>query len=170
MLDLPVKKGMCRFLANVQFRKEYPVQQHVVVRWKPGLPRNRDEPWFLMTDLQRSALSLSELPGKRMTIEELFRDDKNRRNGWALRNTKLAKPERIDRLLLILALAYILLVGLGLRARACYGPAKWCSSNDPSQCSVFTIGRIMLDRMHVPIDQLVAAVVGAVEEAAPNWG
>lgn len=170
LLDLPVKKGTCRLLANVQFRKEHPVQQHVVVRWKFGLPKKRDEPWFLMTDLKRSALSLSELYGKRMTIEELFRDDKNRRNGWALRNTKLTKPERIDRLLLVLALAYILIVGVGLRAQACYGPTQWCSSNDPHQCSVFTIGRIMLDRMHVLIDQLVAAVVGAIEDAAPNWG
>lgn len=170
LLDFPVKKGTCRLLANVRFRKENPVQQHVVVRWKPGLPKKRDEPWFLMTDLNRSALSLSEQYGKRMTIEELFRDDKNRRNGWALRHTKLTKPERIDRLLLILALAYILLVGLGLRAREKYPPAMWCSSNDPRQCSVFTIGRIMLDRMKVPIGQLLMAVIAAIEEVAPNWG
>lgn len=102
LLDLPVKKGVCRLLRDVAFRKQDPVQQHVVVRWKRNLPQKRDEPWFLMTDLKRAPLALSELYGKRMTIEELFRDDKNRRNGWALRNTKITQADRIDRLLLIL--------------------------------------------------------------------
>src|SRR5262245_31442122 len=105
LLDFKVKRGMCCVLRNVAFRKKDPVRQNVVVRWKPNLPKKRDEPWFLMTDLQRSPLALSELYGKRMTIEELFRDRKNRRNGCALRNTKITKADRIDRLLLILALA-----------------------------------------------------------------
>jgi hypothetical protein len=170
LLDLPVKKGVCRLLRGVAFRKQNPVQQQVVVRWKVGLPKRRDEPWFLMTDLRRAALALSELYGKRMTIEELFRDDKNRRNGWALRQTKITKPERIDRLLLILALAYVLLVGLGLLAQEQYRPGMWCSSNNPRQCSVFTIGRIMVDQMRVPLGQLLAAVFEAIEQAAPNWG
>ena len=32
---------------------------------------------------------------------ELFRDDKNRRNGFALRNIQIQRADRIDRLLLI---------------------------------------------------------------------
>jgi hypothetical protein len=170
LLDYPVKKGICRLLRDVAFRKQAPVRQHVVVRWKPGLSKKRDDPWFLMTDLNRSPLALSELYGQRMTIEELFRDDKNRRNGWALRNTKITQADRIDRLLLILALAYLLLVGLGLRARQRYRPSTWCSSNNPRQCSVFTIGRLMVNQMHVPAASVVAAVIAALLEAAPNWG
>jgi hypothetical protein len=54
-----------------------------------------------------------------MTIEEVFRDQKNRRNGFALRNTRIEKAERFDRLLLVLALAYLLLVGLGLLSLVC---------------------------------------------------
>ena len=53
-----------------------------------------------------------------MTIEELFRDDKNKRNGWSLRDTKITRPDRLDRLLLILAIAYLLLCGIGLIARS----------------------------------------------------
>jgi hypothetical protein len=170
LLDLPVKKGTCRSLRDVAFRKHNPVRQHVVVRWKTGLPAKRDEPWFLMTDLRRPPLALSERYGQRMTIEELFRDGKNRRNGWALRQTKITKPERLDRLLLILALAYVLLIGLGLRARERHRPGMWCSSNNPCQCSVFTIGRILVNRMQVPIPRLLTAVIAAIEEAAPNWG
>lgn len=170
LLDYPVKKEMCRLLRDVAFRKKDPVQQHVVVRWKPGLSKKRDEPWFLMTDLNHSPLALSELYSQRMTIEELFRDNKNRRNGWALRNTKITKADRIDRLLLILALAYLLLLGLGLLARQRYRPAMWCSSNNPRQCSVFTIGRLMLAKMHVPFASVVAAVIAALLEVAPKWG
>jgi hypothetical protein len=57
-----------------------------------------------------------------MTIEELFRDEKNRRNGMTLRDTQITKPNRFDRLLLILALAYWLLVGVELVARRRYRP------------------------------------------------
>jgi hypothetical protein len=99
-------------------------------------------PSLFRASVSRPLLALSELYGNRMTNEELFRDNKNRRNGWALRQTKITKPERLDRPLLILALAYVLVVGLGLLARDRYRPSLWCSSNDPQQCSVFTIGRM----------------------------
>jgi len=52
-----------------------------------------------------------------MTVEELFRDDKNQRNGFCLRRTKITKAEQLDRLLLILAPAYWLLAGIGMVAR-----------------------------------------------------
>ncbi|MHB1158003.1 MAG: hypothetical protein ACYC26_14345, partial [Phycisphaerales bacterium] len=76
---------------------------------------------------------------------------------------------RLDRLLLILAVAYLLLCGIGLVAQATRRVAEWsaCSRND---CSVFTIGRIMLHRFAVTAAQAVAAVVRATEQAAPNWG
>jgi hypothetical protein len=67
LLDYPVKKGFCRLLTNVCYRKQNSVQQHLFVRWNKGLPKKRDECWFLMTDLQASAYRLSELYGKRMT-------------------------------------------------------------------------------------------------------
>jgi hypothetical protein len=168
--DYPVHKGMAVLLRDVRYRQEEPVVQHVVVRWKPGLPKKRDEPWYLMTDLRRGAVALTDLYGKRMTVEELFRDDKSKRNGFSLRHTKITKADRIDRLLLILALAYWLLCGIGLLARQRYRPGQWCSSNDPKQCSVFTIGRIMRTQMQVTAATAFAAVATAVEEAAPNWG
>src|SRR5262249_12086462 len=107
--DDPVHKGMAVVLRDVRYRQEDPVVPHVVIRWKEGLAPKRDELWFLMTDLRRDAVALTTLYGKRMTVEELFRDDKNQRNGFALRHTKITQPDRIDRLLLILALAYWLL-------------------------------------------------------------
>jgi len=168
--DFPVSKGMCRVLRDVLYRKRDPVRQHVVIRWVEGLPKKRDEPWFLMTDLDRDPRSLSRLYGKRMTVEELFRDDKNKRDGFALRHTKITQPGRIDRWLLVLALAYWLLCGIGLLAQQRYRPGQWCSSNDPKPCSVFTIGRIRIDAMKVTATEAFAAVAQAVEAAAPKWG
>jgi hypothetical protein len=169
LLDYPVKKGICRLLA-CSFRKQRPVEQRVVVRWKKGLPKKRDECWFLMTDLHQSAYRLSELYAKRMTVEEFFRDGKSRRNGFALRNTQIKHADRFDRLLLILALVYLLLVGLGLVARRRYPPGAWCSSNRQRECSDFTIGQRMLLKLQIEPPQALAAVITGILEASPNWG
>jgi hypothetical protein len=168
--DYPVKKGMRRLLRGVDYRKQDPVTLNLVVRWKPGLPTRRDEPWFLVTDLEGAPARLTDLYGRRMTIEELFRDGKNRRNGWALRNTQLTKAERVDRLMLVLALAYWLLVGVGLLARREYRPGQWCSSNDEQQCSAFTIGRIMIAVLEVSAAAAVAAAIDATLEGLPKVG
>lgn len=170
LLDYPVKRGMRRVLKGVEYRRQQPVIQHVAVLWKRRLPKHRDEPWFLMTDLDWPATTLANLYSQRMTIEEMFRDHKSRRNGFALRNTRIQHADRFDRLLLVLALAYILLVGIGHYARLRYCPSNWCSNTRQSECSVFTIGRRMLDRMQVDICQAVAALYHASKLQIPNWG
>lgn len=170
LLDYPVRKGMRRLLRNVRYRQKNAVTQNVVIHWKVGLPKKRDEPWFLMTDLARKVESLTTLYGKRMTVEELFRDDKNKRNGFSLRHTKITKADRLDRLLLILALAYWLLVGIGILARQKYLPSMWCSSNRENECSVFTIGRIMIDQMQLTAAAAFAAAAAGIAEAARKWG
>jgi predicted small integral membrane protein len=168
--DYPVCKGMCRILRAVRYRKSKPVRQHVVVRWVTGLATDRDEPWFLMTDLDRSPEALSDLYARRMTVEELFRDLKNKRHGFALRHTLIRRPDRIDRLILILALAYILLAGIGLRARGRWRAGLWCSNNRLRACSVFTIGRHLLDHFSLSPAAAFAAVATALRDVAPNWG
>ena len=170
LLDYPVKKGICRSLRCTEYRKQNPVEQRVIVRWKKGLPKRRDECWFLMSDLEVSAFRLSELYAGRMTIEEFFRDGKSRRNGFALRHTQIKHADRFDRLLLILVLVYLLLSGLGQVARHRFRPGAWCSTNRPDECSDFTIGRRMLGRMQVPPEQALAALVNHLLASAPNWG
>lgn len=168
--DYLVRKGMRRILRGVRYRKDDPVTHNLVIRWKEGLLAGRDEPWFLMTDLDANAIALTDGYGKRMTIEELFRDGKNKRNGWSLRDTQVEKASRLDRLLLILALAYWLLVGIGLLAGQQYRPGRWCSSNDPHQCSAFTIGKIMVDDMQVSPAQAFAAVLAATIDILGKLG
>lgn len=82
LLDLPLRRGYHRVFRKVAYRKEHPVRQNVAAVW---LACNK-EPWFLMTDLDRtSADRLTKIYGRRMTIEECFRDYKSKRNGFALR-------------------------------------------------------------------------------------
>ena len=97
LLDYPVHKGIAKVLKDVAYRADGAVTQHVVVRWRKGLPARRDECWFLMTDLKETAEQLCQLYGRRMTIEQLFRDHKSKRNGWSLRDTQIKTPARLDR-------------------------------------------------------------------------
>ena len=169
LIDYPVHKGICRLLKSVAYRSHHAVTQNIVIRWRRGLPKHRDECWFLMTDLEAGGAEISRVYGQRMTIEELFRDEKNKRNGWSLRDTRMTRADRLDRLLLILALAYLLLCGIGLIALRRGRPGDW-SSSTRQECSVFTIGRIMPWRIQPTAAAALTALIAATEEVIPNWG
>ena len=171
LIDYPVKKGMRRVLRGAQFRAKDSVSVNVVIRWKKGLPEHRDEPWFLVTNLSKgTAIQLSELYGKRMGVEEFFRDAKSVRNGSALRHTQVKKAERFDRLVLVLVLAYLLLTGLGLRALREYRAGEWSSTDCGKPASAITAARAILDWFRVSPAAALAAVLVATINAAPNWG
>ncbi|HWP39565.1 MAG TPA: hypothetical protein VNL70_01475, partial [Tepidisphaeraceae bacterium] len=63
----------------------------------------------------------------------------------------------------------LLLCGIGLIALQTATAGDW-SSSTPNQCSVFTIGRIMLERLKTTVARSMAAVIDATEQAVPNWG
>ena len=168
--EYPVQKGTWRVLAGAEYRSDKAVVLNVVIRWKKGLPEGRDEPWFLMTDLDGNAVRLTNLFARRMAIEELFRDGKDGRYGFGLGQTQVETTARLDRLILILALALILLIGLGLVARGRFRPGAWCSSNDDAECSDVTVGRRMWHLIHEPPELLLTEVVRATLLSVGNWG
>jgi hypothetical protein len=152
-------------LRNALYRKVRPVQQHVAVVWE----RQQPQPWFLVTSLPRiGAIRLSRIFGRRMSIEEYFRDAKSKRNGFALRLTLIRNPQRLGRLLLVLALAYLLLVMIGLYAVGHFHSGLWCSANRSGECSFFTAGRFMQDRSLPPLIRLAAKL--RREITGGNWG
>lgn len=108
--DYPVKRGMWRVLTGAAYRSDRAATLNVVIRWKRGSPTKRDEPWFLMTNLSGNAVALTDLYARRMAVEELFRDGKDGRYGLGLGQTQVTTTARLDRLILILALAIILLM------------------------------------------------------------
>ena len=78
------------------------------------------EAWCLATTLaDRTAAAIVKLYGRRFTIEETFRDQKNLRFGMGLSATHIGKTERRDRLLLLAAIAQALLTLLGAAGEAC---------------------------------------------------
>jgi hypothetical protein len=170
LFDYPVKRGICKLLKGVKYRKTRPVTQNVVIRWVRGLPAKRDECWFLTTDLDAGPARVSDLYRQRMTIEELFRDHKSKRNGWSLRDTRVSTADRLDRLLLVLALAYLLLVGLGLHCRKHYRPGTWCSNNRDDTLCDFAIARAMLGKVTILATTAFRLLLAATVAAVPNWG
>lgn len=86
----------------------------VVVR----APRMK-EAWCLATTLRDAkAADVVKLYGRRFTIEETFRDQKNLRFGLGLSATHIGGTARRDRLLLVAALAQALLTLLGAAGEA----------------------------------------------------
>lgn len=78
------------------------------------------EAWCLATTLaDRKAAEIVKLYGRRFTIEETFRDQKNLRFGLGLSATHIGTPDRRDRLLLLAAIAQALLTLLGAAGEAC---------------------------------------------------
>lgn len=168
--DYPVHKGICKLLKSVAYRSHHSVTQNIVVRWVRGLPQKRDECWFLMSSLSVGGAQISRLYGQRMTIEQFFRDQKNKRNGWSLRDTQVKTAARLDRLLLVLAIAYLLLCGIGLLARKVFKPSDWCSNSKAGTCGIFLIGKLMIQRFSCSAPTAFAAFLAATEEAVPKWG
>ena len=78
------------------------------------------ESWCLATTLaERKAADIIKLYGRRFTIEETFRDQKNFRFGLGLSATHIGSTDRRDRLLLLAAVAQALLTLLGAASEAC---------------------------------------------------
>ena len=75
--------------------------------------------WCLATSHgDKPASEIVKLYGKRFTIEESFRDQKNLRLGMGLSDTRIGSPLRRDRMLLISAIAIALLTILGAAGEA----------------------------------------------------
>ena len=96
----------------------------------PGRPRTRRvhratyrkphrTPWLLATSLPHhrgAGDEIKRIYAQRMQIEETIRDLKSHRFGFALRYARTKRPERLEALLLVAALATLILWSLGLAA------------------------------------------------------
>lgn len=81
--------------------------------------RGMKEPWCLVTSRKDfTASQVVKRYGRRFTIEETFRDTKDIHFGLGLKATHIRKPERRDRMLLLIAMAHALLTLLGAASEA----------------------------------------------------
>jgi DDE family transposase len=81
---------------------------------------------------------------KRPWIEPLFGDMKG--HGFDFQTSRLPHPERLSRLMLAVALAYLWLCFLGSVALM-WAQAQWVDRSDPRDRSIFTIGRQWLSHL-----------------------
>jgi hypothetical protein len=93
--------------------KHYPVKQFIAVRDK-----GMKAAWFLVSNTDRKTRELINCYAKRWKIEPYFRDLKDGRLGYGMQDTHIKSCERRDRLLLVLALSYLLIIILGQAGEA----------------------------------------------------
>jgi hypothetical protein len=169
LCELRLKCGQRRDLGFGQYCRSRPVRQRVLGYWD----RKEQVPWLLATNLPWGWKKILTAFKQRMMIEELFRDEKNMRYGWALRQLKLSSAQRLERMLLVLAFAYLFLVLLGLVCRERLSAKHWASavSRKKHQCSAFVIGRHMQDKTTFPLAHLLLTFSLLLRQLSEeNWG
>ncbi len=111
--ELPVFKGSgSTDWGEVLLSLENPTRLRLVTTWK----KDTAEPWYLVTNLERIPQKITRLYLRRMWIEEMFRDLKNRNWGLGFDGSELASERREDRRWAVLALAYLFLMAYGAAA------------------------------------------------------
>jgi len=112
------------------------------VRLVAVFDRDQKEPWLLFSDLDLHARDIVALYGRRFTIEEFFRDSKNSRFGWSLGQYKLKdRPDRLDRLFLVVVATYFLVSIIGLHLEHIRLDAKFKANTSKQKThSIFQLG------------------------------
>lgn len=130
-----MRPGRNRYLGNVWLTKEKSFQCNLMLTWLPT-EKGELELCVIITNLRPCYHTLQQYV-KRMHIEQSFRDDKS--GGFNLEATKLREPERLNHLLLALAVAVLWIYEIGERVIR----SKQRSEIDPAykrQLSIFQIG------------------------------
>jgi hypothetical protein len=105
-----IGSGHAKMLKSVRVTADRTAIPAVVVVHAKGMK----EAWCLATSLtDKKAQEVVKLYGKRFTIEETFRDEKNLHFGLGLSATHIKSAARRDRLLFLVAIAHALLTLLG---------------------------------------------------------
>jgi hypothetical protein len=94
--------GDRRFWPHVAFTQKHEVSGlNLAMYWAPAAA----EPWYLLTTEPTCKLACTSYQ-KRFRIEEMFKDFKNNGRGFGLELTGVRHADRLERLLLALALVY----------------------------------------------------------------
>ncbi len=151
--ELGVKPGRRRYFQNVWLTATAKWCAHLSVTWSEGDTTEAPRWVAVMSDQIACRQRLTEY-GWRMDIEESFRDDQS--GGFDMEHTRLQHPERLERLLLALAIATLWCHELGAHVLAEGEAAR--REIDPGherELSLFQLGRRWLQRcVSTGIDRL----------------
>ena len=132
--------------------------------------QNAHEPWLLATSLTSRPSAVVKLFALRMRIEQTFRDIKNFRWGWSLRQCGSRSRARLEILLLVAAIALLAQQLVG-RAAENLKVARQHQANTERRrrvLSIFVLGGIVIrrpDRVRITARALNVAIQEARETA-----
>ena len=99
---LHLRRGQCRGFRGVRLWTDGSQSVNLVIAYPTGLPV--EEPWYLISSAEPS-LDRVWSYAQRFCCEQLFRDQKS--GVFQLASSRLRDPQRIDRLLLVVAIAVL---------------------------------------------------------------
>lgn len=99
---LGVKPGQRRYFQDVWLTQDAKLGTHLTVTWTEGDAKNQPELLAVVSDQVACRARLHDY-GQRMSIEQSFRDDKS--GGFDMAHTRLRHVDRLERLLLAVAIA-----------------------------------------------------------------
>jgi hypothetical protein len=138
--QLPLASGEQTFLTGVLFTRQHQIGPvNILAVWN----QTKQEHWFFVNNFEHQAQA-QKWYQKRFTIETLFSDIKGR--GFHLDDTRLWHPERVSRLLLAGAIAYVFSVFWGVKA-IITGDFRQLVRTDAFYHSLFQLGLIYLDHL-----------------------
>jgi hypothetical protein len=100
--ELGVRPGQRRYFQNVPLTRKTKLYTNLSVTWTEGDAQHAPELLAIMSNQAADRQRLREY-GRRMSIEQSFRDDQS--GGFDMEHTQLQQPKQLERLLLALALA-----------------------------------------------------------------
>jgi len=134
MLPL-VLPGERRFWGHIAFTQQHAVSGlNLAMYWAPTAA----EPWYLLTTEPTGKRACASYQ-KRFRIEEMFKDFKNNGRGFGLELTGVRHADRLERLLLALALVYTWLLLWGAHVIAT-GQQKFVDNVRQPTLSLFQTG------------------------------
>ncbi len=139
------KRAVC--YTNVLYQKERQAPVNLAVCHREPA----DEPWYLATKMELKPTEIERIYRQRMWIEESFRDAKS---NFGLDELWLSEPERMGRMMIVVALAMLLSVLRGLRYRQKHGgkDPQFSTKKRGGTLSVFRIGLELLSLRGIPPD------------------
>ena len=155
--ELGVPRGQRRYFQNVRLTQEAKLRTNLSVGWTEGDDQAEPELLAVISNQVACRMRLQEY-GHRMSIEQSFRDDKS--GGFDMAHTRLQHADRIERLLLAMAIATLWCHELGEQVLA--GGETTRREIDPGltrELSLFQLGLRWLKRClataihHLPVFQ-----------------
>lgn len=142
-----LQQGQVKHWSKLTYTQQHQIPDlTVTVYWG----EQEQEPWCLVSNLSTCEQPHLIYP-RRFWIETLFGNHKSR--GFQLARTHLTHPEQIDRLVLALAIATLITLGLGTELIV-IDPTKLVDRTDRRDLSLFQLGWRYLYRL-LALDQLV---------------